>query len=114
MWQFPHFWAIAWVADEDYQRAGFKLLPSKGGRNLNTAFNIMIYTLVLIPLSLMPMYIHLTGPTSAIIVAVAGILFLMQTFYLMKTCNRKAALRIMFGSFLYLPIVQIAYAMDKI
>lgn len=114
MWQFPHFWAIAWVADEDYQKAGFKLLPSKGGRNLNTAFNIMIYTLVLVPLSLMPMYIGLTGKVSAIIVTIAGILFLMQTFYLMKTCDRKAALWIMFGSFLYLPIVQIAFVADKL
>lgn len=91
IWQFPHFWAIAWVADDDYQKAGFKLLPSKGGRNLNTAFNIMIYTLVLVPLSLMPMYVGLTGPISAVIVSAAGVLFLMQTFYLMKTCDRKAA-----------------------
>ena len=50
VWQFPHFWAIAWVADEDYRRAGFKLLPSGGGRDLNTAFQIMIYTLLLLPL----------------------------------------------------------------
>lgn len=114
IWQFPHFWAIAWVAFEDYAKAGFKLLPSSNGRDLNTAFNIMIYTLFLIPISLLPMYIHLTGMTSAIIVTIAGVLFLMQTFYLMKTCDTKAAKWMMFGSFLYLPIVQIAFVLDKI
>ncbi len=114
IWQFPHFWAIAWVAFEDYAKAGFKLLPSSNGRDLNTAFNIMIYTLFLIPISLLPMYIGLTGITSGIIVTIAGILFLMQTFYLMKKCDTKAAKWMMFGSFLYLPIVQIAFVLDKI
>ncbi len=114
MWQFPHFWAIAWVLDDDYRKAGFKLLPSNEGRNLNTAFQIMIYTLVLIPLGLLPTVLGLTGLTAAVVATVCGSLFLMQTFYLMKECSNKAALRIMFGSFLYLPIVQIAFLLDKI
>ena len=114
IWQFPHFWAIAWVAFDDYSKAGFKLLPSSGGRDMNTAFNIMIYTLFLIPISLLPMYIGLTGMKSAIVVTLAGVLFLAQTFYLMKKCDRNAALRMMFASFLYLPVVQIAYVLDKI
>ncbi len=54
MWQFPHFWAIAWVLDDDYKQAGFKMLPSPGKQDLRTAFQIMTYTLLLIPLSLMP------------------------------------------------------------
>lgn len=114
IWQFPHFWAVAWVADEDYKRAGFKLLPSKGGRDLSTAFNIMIYTLFLIPLSLLPFFIGLTGIVSAVVVTFTGIAFLAQTFSLMKNCDKKAAKRMMFGSFLYLPIVQIAFVVDKI
>ena len=114
IWQFPHFWAIAWVADEDYKKAGFRLLPSGGGRDLNTAFQIMIYTLFLLPLGLLPAQFGMTGTTSAIIATVCGALFLAQTFYLMKECSRKAALIIMFGSFLYLPIVQIAFVLDKI
>jgi protoheme IX farnesyltransferase len=113
-WQFPHFWAIAWVLDEDYKRAGFKLLPNDGGRNLNTAFQIMIYTLCLLPLGLLPTYMGITGITSGVIATVCGSLFLMQTFNLMRTCNEKAARQIMFGSFLYLPIVQIGYVLDKI
>jgi protoheme IX farnesyltransferase len=114
VWQFPHFWAIAWVLDEDYRKAGFKLLPSSGGRNINTAFQIMIYTLFLIPLGVLPAKFGLIGINAACVATVCGTLFLMQTFYLMKECSNKAALRLMFGSFLYLTIVQIAFLMDKV
>jgi heme o synthase len=114
IWQFPHFWAIAWVLDDDYKKAGFKMLPMAGGKNLKTAFQIMIYTLVLIPLSLLPLQFGMTGSTSALIAVVCGVLFLAQTFYLMRTCSKKAAMNIMFGSFLYLPIVQIAFVLDKV
>ncbi len=114
IWQFPHFWAIAWVADDDYKKAGFKLLPSGGGKDLNTAIQIMIYTLFLIPLGLLPAKFGITGLDSAIIATICGVAFLAQTFSLMKTGSRQSALRIMFGSFLYLPIVQIAYLMDII
>ena len=114
MWQFPHFWAIAWVADDDYKRAGFKMLPSPGNRDLRTAFQIMTYTLLLIPLSLLPLEFNIAGRISALVAVVAGILFLLLTVQLMRTQSRKAALRIMFASFLYLPIVQIALVLDKI
>jgi protoheme IX farnesyltransferase len=114
IWQFPHFWAIAWVSDEDYKKAGFKLLPSGGKKDMNTAIQIMIYTLFLLPLGLLPTYFGLTGINSGIVATVCGVLFLAQTFSLMKDCSRKSALKIMFGSFLYLPIVQIAYLLDKI
>ncbi len=113
IWQFPHFWAIAWIADEDYKKAGFKLLPGKGKKDLNTAINIMIYTLFLLPLGLLPTYFQLTGITSGIIATICGSLFLAQTFSLMKDNSRKSALKIMFGSFIYLPIVQLAYLIDK-
>jgi len=114
MWQFPHFWAIAWVLDEDYKKAGFKMLPTPGGKDMRTAFQIMTYTLLLIPLSLLPLEFGMTGKTSALIAVVCGVLFLTQTFYLMRTCSKKAAMNIMFGSFLYLPIVQIALVFDKL
>ena len=113
IWQFPHFWAIAWVSDEDYKRVGFKLLPSGGGQDLNTAIQIMIYTLFLLPLGLLPSYFGLVGLNSGIVATVCGVLFLAQTFSLMRDCSRKSALKIMFGSFIYLPVVQIAYLLDK-
>lgn len=114
IWQFPHFWAIAWVADEDYKKAGFKLLPSGGGKDFQTAINIMIYTLFLIPLGLLPMYFGITGMNSAVITTICGTLFLAQTFGLMRDNSDKRAMKIMYSSFLYLPIVQIAFLFDKI
>lgn len=114
IWQFPHFWAIAWVSDEDYKRAGFKLLPGGGAKDLNTAINIMVYTLFLLPLGLLPSYFGLTGLTSGVVATICGVLFLAQTFSLMKDTSNQKARRIMFGSFIYLPIVQITFLLDKI
>ncbi|MEP0987236.1 heme o synthase [Ekhidna sp.] len=114
IWQFPHFWAIAWVSDEDYKKAGFKLLPGGGAKDLNTAVNIMVYTLFLLPLGLLPTYFGLTGLTSGVVATVCGVLFLAQTFSLMKDTSNQKARRIMFGSFIYLPIVQITFLIDKL
>lgn len=113
-WQFPHFWAIAWVTHEDYTRAGFKLLPSKGGQDLNSAIQMMSYTLFLLPLCWVPYYLGMTGINSAVFAMIMGVLFLAQTFQLMRKVNRKAALQLMFGSFIYLPFVQIGYLIDKV
>lgn len=125
IWQFPHFWAIAWVSDEDYKKAGFKLLPGGGKKDLRTAINIMSYTLFLLPLGLLPTVFRMTGMWSAVVATICGILFLVQTLNLLKNLldpavqndeelTRKSALKIMFGSFIYLPIVQIAFLLDKI
>ncbi len=112
IWQFPHFWAIAWIADRDYKKAGFKLLPFGGKKDLNTAIHIMIYTLFLLPLGLLPAKTGITGINSALIATLCGVLFLSQTFLLMKDGSRKSALKIMYSSFLYLPIVQISFLLD--
>jgi len=114
IWQFPHFWAIAWLYDDDYKKVGFKLLPSNGKKNLNTAINTMTYTLFLIPLGLLPTIFGITGIISGTIAVVCAILFLIQTIKLIKDYSRNSALRVMFGSFIYLPIVQISYIVDKI
>ena len=113
-WQFPHFWAIAWVLDEDYKRAGFKLLPANGLKDLDTTFRIMIYTLFLLPIGWLPYKLGMTGINSAFVATVFGVLFLAQTLHLMRTCTDKTARQLMFGSFLYLPIVQIAFLLDKL
>jgi protoheme IX farnesyltransferase len=114
VWQFPHFWAIAWVADEDYKKAGFRLLPAQGECNFNSALQIMIGALILIPISLLPAYVGITGTASAVVAFLAGILFLLPTLQLLVSPSRKVALRIMFASFLYLPIIQIAFLLDKV
>ena len=114
IWQFPHFWAIAWVSDDDYKRAGFKLLPNNGKKNLSTAVNIMTYTMFLIPLGLLPTIFGITGLVSGVVAVVCAILFLIQTLRLIKDYSKASALRIMFGSFIYLPVVQLTYIIDKI
>jgi heme o synthase len=113
-WQFPHFWAIAWVLDEDYKRAGFKLLPANGLKDSDTTLQIMIYTLFLLPIGWLPYYLGMTGINSAFIATIFGVLFLAQTFHLMRRCTDKTARQLMFGSFIYLPIVQIAFLLDKL
>ncbi len=114
IWQFPHFWAIAWVLDDDYKKAGFKMLPTAEGRGKGTAFQTLVYTLGIIPISLMPWYYNMIGGLGAIIILICGIAFSFQAFKLLKTCEIKSAQQLMFGSFIYLPIVQIALLIDKI
>ena len=114
IWQFPHFWAIAWVSDDDYKRAGFKLLPNNGKKNFSNAVNIMTYTMFLIPLGLLPTIFGITGLVSGVVAVVCAILFLIQTLWLIKDYSKTSALRIMFGSFIYLPVVQLTYIFDKI
>ena len=114
IWQFPHFWAIAWVLDEDYRRANIFLLPSKEGRGKSSALQIMLFTLVLIPVSLLPIKFGMAGTTLGIISVLAGIAFFMQSVKLYKECSVKAARELMFGSFIYLPVVQIILLIDKL
>jgi protoheme IX farnesyltransferase len=90
------------------------MLPSPGERNMNTAFQIMTYTVLLIPVSLLPLVLGISGQKSAAVALVCGVLFVLLTVQLMRTQDRKAALSIMFASFLYLPIVQIALVLDKV
>jgi len=112
MWQFPHFWAIAWVLDDDYKKAGFLMLPS-GKRDKASAFQVLVYTLFLLPISLTPVFFKMSGSISAIIILICGILFLWQAYNLYKECSVKAAKQLMFGSFAYLPLVQLAIMIGK-
>jgi protoheme IX farnesyltransferase len=112
-WQFPHFWAIGWLAFDEYKKAGIQMMPGSG-KTTETAFRIMIYTLFLLPVGWLPYLLGVTGINSALVATIGGILFLAQTFHLMRTCTDKAALQMMFGSLLYLPIVQIVYLLDKV
>lgn len=114
IWQFPHFWSLAWVLDDDYKKAGMYLMPSSDGRSKNSAFQIMLYTLILIPVSLLPLKFGMAGYTLAIVSLIAGIVFFIQSVKLYRECSIKAARELMFGSFLYLPIVQITLLIDKL
>lgn len=113
VWQFPHFWAIAWVAYDDYKDGGFSLLPSKSGRSKNSAFFIALYSLFLIPFSLLPWLFGWTGNISLIIAIVFGALFYLAAQRLYQTCEVKDAKKLMFASIIYLPIIQFLYVFDR-
>ncbi len=114
VWQFPHFWAIAWVADDDYKRAGYQLLPSKGGKNAQSAFLTFVYTLFLIPVALLPWGFDLNSTVTAVLVTLAGIGFAYPALKLFQDRTDKAARTVMFASFFYLPLVQVLYLFDKL
>ena len=118
MWQFPHFWAIAWLAHDDYQKAGYHMLPFQAGRTKESAWQILMYTAFCIPASLLPWALPTGSPmvgNIALSVAIlCGIGFMIPAVKLYRTLDRKHARQLMFASFAYLPVVQIAYVLDKI
>ena len=116
IWQFPHFWAIAWVSDEDYTNAGFKMLPGEKGRA--TAFKTLIYTLFLIPLSVLPVF-GFTGELklsflASLFAIILGLWFFTKSVMLFKSLTNEDAKKLMFASFIYLPLLQLIYVIDKL
>jgi heme o synthase len=115
IWQFPHFWAIAWLADEDYKKAGFKMLPTKDGvKDNNTGRQSFIYALVLIPICWIPYLIEATGFVSAVYLTVINIALAYAAWQFYRLDNRKTALVQMFFSIAYLPLVLIGLYLDKL
>lgn len=112
VWQLPHFWAIAWVCHEDYQRGGFYLLPAGDGKSKTSAFRIALSALVLIPFSLYPWVLDMVGGLSVLVAAVIGLLFFLSAYKLYLTLDDKDAKKLMFASFIYLPIIQYVYVID--
>lgn len=113
-WQFPHFWAIAWIAHKDYSAAGFKLLPSQSGPTKYSAIQAIIYSLLLLPVGIFPYILGMSGIVSLIIVSIANGLMITQCVRLYKDMTVQAARRVMFSSYIYLPIVLLALLIDKI
>ncbi|MDA7804084.1 heme o synthase [Crocinitomix sp.] len=114
IWQFPHFWAIAWVLDEDYAKAGFSLLPSKSRKSKKSAFHILFYTLFMVPISLLPWVLEMTNEWTVIIGGMAGAWFFLKAYKLYMKLDDKSAKSLMFASFIYLPIIQFLYVFAKI
>ena len=115
-WQFPHFWAISWVMHEDYQKAGFKMLPT-GRKDRKTAFQITFYTLWMIFISLIP-YTHYSGSlsltqNSALLILILGITMLYFSIDLMVKKSNKAASKLIIVSIFYLSLVQLIFIFDK-
>jgi len=114
LWQFPHFWAIAWVSHADYSSVGFKLLPSKEGPNRFTALQSIMYAVLMIPIGFLPRYFHVTGDWSIWVVLVANIFMVVQCVRLYQDMGVPAARRVMFSSYIYLPIVYLSLLADKL
>jgi protoheme IX farnesyltransferase len=113
-WQFPHFWAIAWIAHKDYQAAGFKLMPSEKGPTKYSAIQAIIYSLLLIPVGVFPYLLDMSGAVSLVIVTLANLLMIAQSVRLYSDMTVRAARRVMFSSYIYLPVVLLALLIDKI
>ncbi|MCC6383740.1 MAG: heme o synthase [Bacteroidia bacterium] len=114
LWQLPHFWALAWMLDDDYSKAGFKLLPSPRGKSKASALHAVIYASCLIPIGLLPYLIGLTGSTSAIILTLSAIIYTWFSIRLYKNCTNTDARNLMYASIIYLPFVMLALVLDKI
>ena len=114
LWQFPHFWAICWVAYKDYSIAGFKLLPSEKGPTKYTALQTVIYSLLLLPIGLVPYFMGMSGVVSLFIIAAANLFMVWQCIRLYREMEVKAARRVMFSSYIYLPVILFALLGDKL
>jgi heme o synthase len=118
-WQFPHFWAIAWVAHKDYSSAGFKLLPADQGPTKFTALQTIAYSLLLVPVTLTPYftgmcsYGDVKGIISLVLIAGANLFMINRCVALYTKMDVSSARKVMFGSYMYLPVVMLAMLLSK-
>jgi len=114
-WQFPHFGAISWLGFEDYQKAGFKFVVAKDGKQDKTiGLQGVFYALCLLPVGLVPFLTNVTGFVSAVIMVLLGLAYAWFGWKLYRQNDRKAAVQLMFFSFFYLPLALTALWLDKI
>lgn len=114
LWQFPHFWAIAWVAHTDYTRAGFKLMPTDKGPGKMIALQSAMYAMLLIPAGVAPYLLGLTGRFSAIVAILIGGFYLYRAVMLYRKCDVPSARKLMFGSYIYLAVILLGLLFDKV
>jgi heme o synthase len=113
LWQFPHFWAIAWVQYEDYKKAGIMLLPSASGKTRMSAIQNVIYCSVLLVVSMLPYFLNMIGLVANLFIAGVGVMFLWMAINHYRKCEDATAKVLMFGSFIYLPVMQLALVLGK-
>jgi heme o synthase len=113
-WQFPHFWAIAWIANKDYRAAGFKLLPSVEGPSRYSAVQAVIYSLLLLPIGVLPYFFNMSGLVSLVVLAGVNLAMIWQCIGLYRQMTAEAARRVMFSSYIYLPVVLLTLLIDKV
>jgi protoheme IX farnesyltransferase len=114
LWQFPHFWAIAWLAHKDYSNAGFKLLPADKGPTRFTAVQSIIYSALMVPVGLLPYLTKMSGVISMWILLACNLGMVYVSVLLFVQMDAKAARRVMFSSYFYLMIVLLALFANKL
>lgn len=115
-WQFPHFWALGWILDDEYKKAGFKMLPT-GKKDAGTAVQIIMYTFWMIVISVIPVFgitgrLYLSIP-AAVLVFLLGMVMLAFGFQLYRKRDNNTAKRLMIASIAYISLVQLIYVLDK-
>ncbi len=113
-WQFPHYWAIAWVGYDEYKKAGISMLPSQERGSKFTAIQCMFYSLMLVPLATLPHAAGLSGNIGMWVCIALGVAYFGASFLFFMKNDQGSAKRVMFASFLYLPAVLLALIIDKI
>ncbi len=115
-WQFPHFWALGWMLDDDYKKGGFKMLPT-GKKDRGTALQIIMYTFWMLIISIIPVFgitgsLQLSIP-AAIIIFLMGLVMLFFAFRLYEKKDNATAKKLMLASVSYITVMQIVYVIDK-
>lgn len=113
LWQFPHFWAIAWFTDADYKAAGIRLLPTTKKDNFS-AFMIFLSAVLMIPAGFLPMYFGFGGIIFTVLSFIGGILFAWYGYKHFKEQTDTSAKKVMYISIIYLPITQLVLLFDFI
>ena len=108
VWQFPHFWALAWYNNDDYAKADFHLLPSKGGKDDFSKFQILIYSVFLLIMSIMPFVFGFVGLISTGACVICGLALLLQAYNFYRLPTDEYARKLFFVTLVYLPLVQVA------
>jgi heme o synthase len=114
LWQFPHFWAIAWLAHKDYTTAGFKLLPGDKGPEKFTAIQSIMYSALMVPVGVLPHFYNIAGSTSMWIILGCNVWMVYASVMLYLKMNAKSARTVMFSSYFYLMIVLLSLYADRV
>lgn len=112
-WQFPHFWAIAWLGYEDYLKAGIRMLPHYV-KTKYTGLQCMYYSITLIPVGMLPYVLNISGSFSMITALALALAYFIASYFFYKRGDNSSAKGLMYTSFFYLPIVLLALLFDKI
>ena len=113
MWQFPHFWSIAWLAHDDYSNAGFRMLPSYEGKGRSSAAQILLFSILLLPVSLAPLSLGYFSWIYGCVAILLGLMMIQKALRLYRSCETKDARKLMFASLLYLPVLLLSMIADK-